>query len=524
MPTFNDLESLSLVQAKINAVLGNVELIAAPAALVADTAFTYTSGQARTVSVGSRIMTVVGGHTYQVVAADAATFDLQTAGGVRVLLLPNGSGWYDFDGMAPTKDGTGDNLAKLQKLLDKMTFYTNEGWLGPSINFSAGVYAFSATINLKCQCQLYGVTTGFGALRSTRFVFPANTAGIIVNRHNTLGDQTVTSGSSADGSEIVGINLEGGRGDAFDETKSGIWFRARGYVSKCAIRSFAGHGVYAAAGYDGNPYLGNCNLFRIDRLFVQFCRGSGVHIQGTDANAGSCFHVDAKNNDRWCVYEDSFLGNYHYGHHSESNALGSYFGSNQSPFLGCYTEDGAGGNQDIDGPQIGSMITAANSGVGPKLGTEFANGPRGWRNDNGGFLGVIGDTRADLGTEDGTIVSGRHTNNSTPFRIGAYINSAVDAVIRWGSSSNNLISFGSSSTGRTFGRSAPVGEHVNIWTLFLGLNDSGRALTFSTAAPTTGTWARGDRVFNRDPAVGSPKGWICTVSGTPGTWVSEGNL
>lgn len=45
-----------------------------------------------------------------------------------------------------------------------------------------------------------------------------------------------------------------------------------------------------------------------------------------------------------------------------------------------------------------------------------------------------------------------------------------------------------------------------------------------TAAPTTGTWSVGDRCANTVPAVGSPKGWICTAAGTPGTWVSEGNL
>lgn len=44
------------------------------------------------------------------------------------------------------------------------------------------------------------------------------------------------------------------------------------------------------------------------------------------------------------------------------------------------------------------------------------------------------------------------------------------------------------------------------------------------AAPTTLTWAVGDRVVNSVPAVGQPKAWVCTVAGTPGTWVSEGNL
>ena len=34
----------------------------------------------------------------------------------------------------------------------------------------------------------------------------------------------------------------------------------------------------------------------------------------------------------------------------------------------------------------------------------------------------------------------------------------------------------------------------------------------------------GDRVINTTPTVGQPKSWVCTVAGTPGTWVSEGNL
>lgn len=47
-----------------------------------------------------------------------------------------------------------------------------------------------------------------------------------------------------------------------------------------------------------------------------------------------------------------------------------------------------------------------------------------------------------------------------------------------------------------------------------------------TAAPTAGTWAQGDFVRNSAPAeaggAGSAYvtvGWICTVSGTPGTWL-----
>lgn len=41
---------------------------------------------------------------------------------------------------------------------------------------------------------------------------------------------------------------------------------------------------------------------------------------------------------------------------------------------------------------------------------------------------------------------------------------------------------------------------------------------FGTAAPTSGTWAVGDIVYNRAPAAGGSLGWICTTAGTPGTW------
>lgn len=52
----------------------------------------------------------------------------------------------------------------------------------------------------------------------------------------------------------------------------------------------------------------------------------------------------------------------------------------------------------------------------------------------------------------------------------------------------------------------------------------GRRLSSTGIAPNYGTWLRGDKVFNAAAAVGAAKGWVCTVSGSPGTWVSEGNL
>jgi hypothetical protein len=57
-----------------------------------------------------------------------------------------------------------------------------------------------------------------------------------------------------------------------------------------------------------------------------------------------------------------------------------------------------------------------------------------------------------------------------------------------------------------------------------GTGAAGPRIYMGTATPIAGAFVVGDRVLNSAPAVGSPKGWACTVAGTPGTWVSEGNL
>ena len=46
--------------------------------------------------------------------------------------------------------------------------------------------------------------------------------------------------------------------------------------------------------------------------------------------------------------------------------------------------------------------------------------------------------------------------------------------------------------------------------------------TSSNAAPTTGSWKRGDIVKIALPTAGGKIGWVCTASGTPGTWKQFG--
>lgn len=53
---------------------------------------------------------------------------------------------------------------------------------------------------------------------------------------------------------------------------------------------------------------------------------------------------------------------------------------------------------------------------------------------------------------------------------------------------------------------------------------SGAGELAGTAAPTTGTWVRGDRVWNTTPAASGTMGWVCTTAGTPGTWKTFGAI
>lgn len=51
-----------------------------------------------------------------------------------------------------------------------------------------------------------------------------------------------------------------------------------------------------------------------------------------------------------------------------------------------------------------------------------------------------------------------------------------------------------------------------------------QVITSQIAAPTTGDWIKGDIAFNSNVVAGGAIGWVCTVSGTSGTWVPFGTI
>lgn len=126
-----------------------------------------------------------------------------------------------------------------------------------------------------------------------------------------------------------------------------------------------------------------------------------------------------------------------------------------------------------------------------------------------------------------TVISGNMTGGTTKFFGGIYTNNCteiaiVNNVIKSILSSSRIYSINSSTTVIS-GNLDDVNALVPQTTRFQLSSDptyANRIIFNGDAAPTSGTYARGSICFNTLPGSGSPIGWICTASGTPGTWTA----
>lgn len=66
-----------------------------------------------------------------------------------------------------------------------------------------------------------------------------------------------------------------------------------------------------------------------------------------------------------------------------------------------------------------------------------------------------------------------------------------------------------------------------LFTVGTLITDNGVATqnySYVTSIPTTGTWVRGNIAWDINPSSGGYIGWVCTASGTPGTWKTFGAI
>jgi len=69
-----------------------------------------------------------------------------------------------------------------------------------------------------------------------------------------------------------------------------------------------------------------------------------------------------------------------------------------------------------------------------------------------------------------------------------------------------------------------IQDAISFYRSGIYVSDKQRRVFYGEAAPTTGTWAIGDRLYHTTPSAAGTMGWVCTTAGTPGTWKTFGAI
>lgn len=263
--------------------------------------------------------------------------------------------------------------------------------------------------------------------------------------------------------------------------------------------------------------------------------GNGAYIHGGDANACDFTGISVTGCKCWAVFEDSQLGNLHQGHHCDSVELGAYYadqGNCYSSWIGCYSEQ----NCPCSYLNAPSVVLGGDQGATP-LGDAYRIGPYGIENmaatlkdASGLVVGTLDLGNQASGTQSymrfnvqGSVHSQYIMKNSYNF----FWNGWAGNWIGWGYGTGANAAFMVALDSAV----APNGRTVDGGTIALRdgfLMPNGSFWTEANAAPTTGKWWCGDRIWHNTPTVGQPQGWVCTVSGdfagTPPTFVAMANL
>lgn len=209
---------------------------------------------------------------------------------------------------------------------------------------------------------------------------------------------------------------------------------------------------------------------------------------------------------------------------------GSYVASaSNTVFFGAYHEEGQARPQ-VAGMLVGGLHQGNFDAAGISLTNTTWRGRFEWPND-GSF---------PENTVAKVLTMGFWQDDQRPFRVVADSDSALGLSLaawdnpggRWQFIHGNAVWMYVTSdlTTGTYGRASAFDAGYPVFERGIVIGNAGgaRHMTNETAAPTAGEHARGEIYWNRDPAVLTDTNgdnwiltkWVCTVAGTPGTWVA----
>ena len=164
---------------------------------------------------------------------------------------------------------------------------------------------------------------------SSRLVWTGDCDGIRIQAYNTSGATAVDGVAHYSGSYSIirNLGLAGPYANNSNFTGHtegdyhGIRCRTNYIIEDCLIDGFAGDGIYSRATSGGGAgQEGNSNCSFINRVKVTNVR-NGVYLDGADANACTLIGVIGVYCRQFTVFDTSFLGNTHIGHHSANAGL-----------------------------------------------------------------------------------------------------------------------------------------------------------------------------------------------------------
>lgn len=203
-----------------------------------------------------------------------------------------------------------------------------------------------------------------------------------------------------------------------------------------------------------------------------------------------------------------------------TSATGEYL-PNGNVFINMSIEDvGSGGvfatPVECCGNNNTFIATRMEGGLNPTFRSSSSNNH--WI---GGFYGDLSNV-VDEGTQNSFDMSlgGKAWSTATSPRTfgGAGAAGAGIRVYNRNSDSYNAIEF-LASDGIT-----PRGGITASGRITLGLLGLSHVVGSRNAAPTSGTWKRGDVAWNVYPSASGFVGWVCVAGGTPGTWKGFGSI
>jgi hypothetical protein len=342
-------------------------------------------------------------------------FDLSAGGSITV--LKTAAGYVTPPQFGAAADGVADDTVEFKMAISAIGAPTRPGT--GTVFVPKGTYKLSEALLINDRMTLYGETgTGYGRPLSV-LIWPANCCGIVCHHYNTTSDNLgynhalKTPVGSSDGwvmslgSVIKHLTLLGNNNSvpaatAFDWATHGLRIKVGMVdVSDLYIARFQGCGIFARGTSNtvGPPeYEGGTNHLMVKNVTIQQVAGHGLYIDGQDSSAGHFIFINAIQNNGWGVWDNSFLGNTHIGHHCNGNVLGDYRATDPNAaniFLGCYQETGRGSHLLTPTVHVGGFSTIGVHGTASSISNTL--GPKVVKIKNASGIGKITITNAGSG-------------------------------------------------------------------------------------------------------------------------------